>query len=326
MRRVLLGFLTALLMLPLSLLSVATAQEATPAAGPSAFAGLGLPELNIMVTATGFEGIPQETEAGRYLVTVNVAEDVEFGGGVGFVRPPEGMSIDEFLAIHEEPGPSEVEGEVPGGTPVLADEATPVASEGGPPAEIFDATYAGGIFALPGQSAQVVLDLLPGEWLAWADDPEAAQEPLRLTVTGEMPADLTEPGSGATIIMGEYVIEVREGELAAGQQVVKIENIGAQPHFIFMGQVPDTVTEADIETVLEAEMAGTPVAEADTDWNPDEQFEPVFGTGTQSGGTTIWLSVSLEPGTYVAVCFFPDLGDGLPHAYHGMYAVLEVSE
>lgn len=297
------------------------AQEATPTA-TDAFGNLGLPELHVTLTATGFEGVPEEIEAGRYLVTITAAEDLEFGGGAGFVRPPEGMTVDDYLAALEaEVGPSEVEGEVPGGTPILADEATPVENE--PPQSIFDATYAGGIFAPSGQSSQVVLDLTPGEWLVWADDPEAAQPPVPLTVTGEMLSNLPELEAAATMIMGEMVIEVTEGELMPGQQVIELQNIGAQPHFIFVGKVPDTVTEADVAAVLEADMTGTP---ATVDWNPDEEFEDVLGTGTQSGGTTIWVPVTLEAGTYAAVCFFPDTESGIPHAYEGMYAVFEVSE
>ena len=323
MRQLLFGFLAVLLFFPLGITSVLATQDATPAAAGAAFADLGLPELSVTVTATGYEGLPESIEAGRYLVTVTVAEDVEFGGGVGFVRPPEGMTVDEFLAIHAEAGPSEVEGEVPGGTPVLEPEATPVTSA--PPQEIFEATYAGGTFAMSGQSSQVVLDLSPGEWIAWADDPEAPQAPAQLTVTGEMSSDLPEPESGATLTLGEYVIGITSGELTAGQQVVRIEHLGNQPHFIFMGRVADTVTvtEADIEAVLEAEMTGTT---ADVDFNPEEDFMPVFGTGTQSYGTEMWVPVNLEPGTYVLVCFFPDSTDGHPHAYKGMFTLLEVGE
>jgi len=65
-----------------------------------------------------------------------------------------------------------------------------------------------------------------------------------------------------------------------------------------VGRVLDSVTKADVAAVLEAEMAGTPVAEAGTDWNPHEELEPVLRTGMQSGGTRVWLSVNLDPGTY----------------------------
>ena len=321
MRRVLFGFFAALLFFPVSMISVLAAQDASPAATGSAFADLGLPTLDVTVTATGYEGLPEEIEAGRYLVTVTVAEDVEFGGGIGFVRSPEGMTADEFLAIHADPGPAEIEGEVPGGTPILEPDATPDASA--PPQEVFEATYAGGTFATSGQSAQSVLDLSPGEWIAWGDDPEAPQEPVIFTVTGEMPADLPEPQAGATLTLGEYVIGITAGELTAGQQVVRLEHLGNQPHFIFMGKALVPVTEADIEAVLEAEMTGTT---ADVDFNPEEDFMPVLGTGTQSYGTEMWLSVDLEPGTYVLVCFFPDSADGHPHAYKGMFTLLEVGE
>lgn len=48
-------------------------------------------------------------------------------------------------------------------------------------------------------------------------------------------------------------------------------------------------------------------------------------TATQSTGTSIWTPVDLEPGTYGLVCLFPDLADGMPHAYMGMYTIVEVS-
>jgi hypothetical protein len=326
MRRLVFGFLGALLVFPLSMMSVLAAQDATP---ESAFADLGLPTLDVTVTADGYEGIPESLEAGRYLVTVTAAEDVEFGGGVAFIQP-EGMSADEFLSLLAGPPDETGVGAVPG-TPILDVEATPAedgGEMGGPPPAVFESTYAGGSFAMAGQSAQVVLDLPPGEWIAWGDDPGAPQEPVIFEVTGEMPADLVEPESGVTVIMGEYMIEVSEGQLTAGQQVVRVDNIGAQPHFIFWAKVPDDVTEEQIEVVLEeeaqAERTGTPPVYSD--FNPEEDAVPVAFTATQSTGTTQWVSVDLEPGTYVLICFFPDIADGVPHAYKGMYTLVEVAE
>jgi hypothetical protein len=305
--------------------SIATSGVSRIAAQEDGLSGLGLPELNVSVSNTAFEGIPAELEAGRYLVTVSVSEEVEFGGGVAFVQP-EGITPEEFLGALA--GPAEVAGEAPGGTPELVDVATPAEGAGeemgsAPPEFFYQFPFAGGIYAPAGQSDEVVLDLTPGEWVAWGDNPEAPQEPVIFTVTGEMPADLTEPESSATIIMAEYSIEVTEGELTAGQQVVKVTNVGAQPHFVFVALGPDEMTEEDIVAILEADMTGTPAA---TDINPDEDFVDVLGTGTQSTNTDIWVSVDLEPGKYVMVCFFPDIESGLPHALEGMYNVIEVSE
>ena len=299
-------------------------QDATPASG---LADLGLPTLDVTVSAAGYEGIPDTLEAGRYLVTVTAAEDTgEFGGGVGFIQPA-GMSADEFLGLLAGP-PDETGVGAAAATPFSGAEASPAdgGGEDGPPKELYEALFAGGTYAEPGQSAEIALDLPPGEWIAWADDPEAPQEPLFFNVTGDMPADLVEPESSATISLGEYVIKVTEGELTAGPQLLKIENIGAQPHFIVSGLGPDGMTEAQIKVALDEEAAseetGTPPAYSDL--NPDEDFEGGFFTGTQSTGTTIWVPVTLEAGSYVLVCFFPDLGDGVPHAFHGMYTVIEV--
>jgi hypothetical protein len=318
------------------LLFVATAlpalalQEASPAASPqaSAFTNLGLPELNVTVTASGYEGIPTQIEAGRYLVTVAAAEDVgEFGGGVAFVSPPEGMTADEFLMGLS--GPPEDSGDG-AATPMAETEASPAdggEEMGGPPPFLMQAHFAGGIYATTGGTAQIVLDLPPGEWIAWGDDPEASQEPFIFEATGEIPTDLSEPTASATLTMGEYLIEVTEGELVAGQNIVRVDNIGAQPHFIVAAKGPDDLTAEQVGVVLEeemqAEMSGTPVAYSDL--NPDEDFGDGPFTGTQSMNTSTWVEFNLEAGRYVLVCFFPDISDGIPHAYKGMYTVVDVA-
>jgi hypothetical protein len=286
----------------------ALAQEATPA---SAFADLGLPELNVSLSATAIDGIPETLAAGRYLLTVTAAADLESGGGVEFLQPV-GVTVDEYMA--ENAGPPEETG------------ATPVAEGeeemGGPPPFFYDSIFAGGVLAPPGGSAQGVIDLTPGAWIVEVNS-ESSETTLAVAfeVTGEMPIDLPEPESGATITMGEYLIKVTDGELTSGAQVVKIENVGAQPHFIVAVRTTVEITEDDVAAVLEAEMTGTPAA---VDFDPDEDFVDAFFTGVQSTGTSMWVSLDLQPGAYVLLCFFPDMGDGLPHAYHGMVELVEV--
>jgi hypothetical protein len=316
MPRTIASFLTAAVLTLLAIAPAAARQDATPMSG---LEGLGLPQLDITLTADRYEGIPESTEAGRYLVSVTAGEDT-VDGGVAFVQPT-GMTADEFLAGLA--GPGDVSGA--DASPEVMAEASPTEGgdeSGAPPPEYFQSKFAGGTLAAPGMTAQVVLDLTPGEWIAWGDNPEATQEPVIFEVTGEMPADLPEPESSATFTMAEYQITVTEGELTAGQQVIKIDNVGAQPHFIYAAKGPDSMTQADIEAVLNADMTGTPAA---VGFNPDTDLIPVFSSGTQSLGTSIWLPVNLDPGTYLFVCFFPDLSDGLPHAYHGMYTVMQVA-
>lgn len=293
-----------------------------------------LPTLDITVSASGYEGIPDSLEAGRYLVTVTAADDVgDFGGGVAFLQPS-GMTGDEFITLlGEMTGPPDASG---GGdaaaTPMEsgAADASPAAGGdmGGPPPFFYESMMAGGTMAAAGESSRVVLDLTPGSWVAWGDDPSAPQQPLAFEVTGDMPTDLPEPESTATLTMYEYDIEVSEGELTTGSYVVKIENVGQQPHFVGWIQVPDGTTEDQIQEVLDIEtqaaMTGTPPVYGAID--PTKDTTDVAFSGTQSNGTSQWIEVKdIQAGTHLLICFFPDMNDGMPHADHGMYSIVEIS-
>jgi hypothetical protein len=173
-----------------------------------------------------------------------------------------------------------------------------------------------------------VVDLPPGEWVAWADDPFAPQQPVVFQVTGEMTAGLSEPVSNAWMTMSEYFIEVTEGELQVGRNVLRTQNVGQQPHFILLIQGPDDMTQEQVQVALEeqmqAEMSGTPAAYSGI--NPDEDLIDLGGTGTQSTGTLSWNELMIpEPGRYILACFFPDMAEGAPHAYLGMFTVVEVA-
>jgi hypothetical protein len=66
---------------------------------------------------------------------------------------------------------------------------------------------------------------------------------------------------------------------------------------------------------------GTPTADAAAAAgvsNPDEWRFAEYA-GTISMGATEWIAADLEPGTYVLICFAPDIESGMAHAYLGMY-------
>ncbi len=298
------------------------AQEGTPA--PATFADtMGLPELRVRVTDTAFEGLPAEAPAGRYLLTLEI--EAAEGGGLGFMQLPEGMSLDDFIAVLG--GPTAASPEAPLGTPV-AEVGPPAEGEGpeGPPEWYYQTKMAGGTGAFPaGQTAQAIVELSPGEWIAWADDPEAPQAPVGLTVTGEAGATAAadeEPAADVTVTMFEYDFTL-EGAFGTGPQVIKVANVGAQPHHMFMARSPEPVTEEQIRQILELDMQGaTPAPDAAL---PDpDAFVPVAYMSTLSTGATAWLPATLEPGYYVVVCFVPDVASGMPHAFDGMYGVFTV--
>jgi hypothetical protein len=79
-----------------------------------------------------------------------------------------------------------------------------------------------------------------------------------------------------------------------------------------------------LDEEMAAEMSCTPVAYFGI--NPDEDLMPVTFTANLSTNTSMWITIDLDAGMHGLICFFPDLGDGRPHAYHGMYAVVEIEE
>src|ERR671921_2920038 len=102
---------------------------------------------------------------------------------------------------------------------------------------------AGGTAAFAG-TAQAMIDLTPGEWIAWAGYPDAPQAPVGLSVTGEAGATPTagaEPAADVTVTMFEYDFTV-EGTLTPGSHVFAVTNVGAQPHEMYMLRAPESVT------------------------------------------------------------------------------------
>ncbi len=291
------------------------AQDATPTAATFADT-MGLPELRVQITDTAYEGLPAETAAGRYLLTLEVS--AAEGGGLNFMQLPEGMSFDDFMALLAGPPASP---EAMAGTPGA--EAGPPEGNGTPD-WYFQTEMAGGTAAFGG-TAQALIDLTPGEWVAWAGFPDAPQPPVGLTVTGEAgatPAAGAEPAADVTVTMFEYDFSV-EGTLTPGSHVFAVTDVGAQPHEMFMLRAPGPVTEEQIAQVLDMEMqGGTPAPDANLP-NPEE-FIPAASMTPLSMGKTGWIPVTLEAGTYILLCFVPDIESGIPHAYHGMYQVITV--
>jgi hypothetical protein len=296
--------------------------EATPTSAMFADT-MGLPELRVHVTDTAYEGLPAETAAGRYLLTLEVS--AAEGGGLNFMQLPEGMSVEDFMALLA--GPPAASPEAMSGTPGAEAGPPEGEDEDRPPEWYFQTAMAGGTAAFGG-TAQAIIDLTPGEWVAWAGFPDAPQPPVGLTVTGEAgatPAAGAEPAADVTVTvtMFEYDFAV-EGALTPGPHVFAVTNVGAQPHEMFMLRSPGPVTEEQIAQVLEMDMeGGTPAPDADMP-NPDE-FIPVKAMTALSMGKTGWIPLTLEAGTYIVLCFVPDIESGMPHAYHGMYQVITVA-
>ena len=67
-----------------------------------------------------------------------------------------------------------------------------------------------------------------------------------------LPADLPEPEADINVTFIDYGIEIEiEGSLTAGDHVLRIENLGAQPHFPVVQICPDEITLEDTTLMLD---------------------------------------------------------------------------
>lgn len=279
-------------------------------------ASLGLTELKMTVTDTGYEDVPEEVAAGRYLLTVT-SKTTDAPGTIAFLSPtPVGMGVSELMdALAGMAGPP------PDATPAAGDQGGNGGGDEAIPLIFYQMYFAGGTSAAPGASAQVVIDLKPGEYMVWPEDPSGKQQPVTMNVTGDFPADAPEPESDLTVTLLDFAIKF-EDEVKAGKHLMKLQNHGAQPHFLIIMKGPDTMTREQVEASLQGELTGKPAADA----LPPDATVPVFLTPAQSIGVTTWQQIELEAGTYAAACFFPTAGTGVPHAMVGMTEVFKVAQ
>jgi hypothetical protein len=194
-------------------------------------------------------------------------------------------------------------------------------------------TWNGGVWALPGETRDVVLDLAPGEWWvafsAWDVETgeEVARDETMFTVTGEMPA-VEDPAGVIDIGLVDMDFVVPD-TLAAGPQIWRVQNTGLQVHHLVLLGVPEGTTEEDV-IELSAMFAAPPPASPEAGASPmampalnpeevtDEYFTPLFSRGQFN-----LVEVDLAPGTYAMVCFMPD-PSGTPHVMLGMVEIVVV--
>ena len=108
----------------------------------------------------------------------------------------------------------------------------------------------------------------------------------------------------------EYSFDV-PAEVAGGVVRMRFTNTGGLPHEFAFARIEEGKTEADVKAVIES------------GGEPPEWAEDVAGVPALSPGESITVTRTLEPGSYVFLCFFPD-PEGTPHAALGMYELFTI--
>jgi uncharacterized cupredoxin-like copper-binding protein len=126
----------------------------------------------------------------------------------------------------------------------------------------------------------------------------------------ESPTGASAPTS-VDVFATEFAFDV-PAEVPGGVVEMRFTNTGGLPHEFGFARIDEGKTEADVKAVIDSEM------------EPPGWIEDVAGVPGLSPGRSISVTRTLEPGTYLFVCFFPDV-DGTPHAQLGMYRLFTIA-
>lgn len=180
----------------------------------------------------------------------------------------------------------------------------------------------GGVSAGPGESRAYTVNLDEGGYIALsfgeneAGPPDAAQGMIHaFTVTGEATelSDDALPQADVTVDMIDYAFAIT-GTLSAGEQTIRVMNTGHALHEMQVFRLNEGTTFEQFTAMLDQE--------------PQEGQEPPFtyvGGPVMSPGVDGFVTMDLEPGTHVLVCFIPaPEHGGQPHYKLGMITQVEV--
>jgi len=113
-----------------------------------------------------------------------------------------------------------------------------------------------------------------------------------------------------TVMMSEYAFDMPD-TIPAGLTTLRAMDHGKEFHFVQLIRLDDGKTASDFMANMGEE--GPPPAWA----------TPVGGVAPPPPGGTLEATLSLEPGTYLAVCFI-QAPDGVPHVAKGMLKQITV--
>ena len=169
----------------------------------------------------------------------------------------------------------------------------------------------------PGATTTAMQVLEPGNYavvciVEGADHvPHMAKGMMRsLTVTPSS-NPTTEPTADVTLTLSDYTFTLSK-PLAAGRQMIKVENTASQPHEVVLVQLAPGKTIQDVGKWV-FDMKGPPPG------------KPIGGIPAFVNGKNSFFEADLTPGEYGMICFVPDAKDGKPHVQHGMTTQFKVS-
>jgi hypothetical protein len=259
---------------------------------PSAFAQDTEPVV-IAATADGIT-LPEGLTAGYTVITFNNETEAPFAPVLA--RLNDGATVEQFMGA-------------------LAQ---------GPQAALALVGVLGNPDVHPGESRQVGYDLLAGDYLFIQIGPGGPPNILPFSVAEAEGEPTPVPEADVTMQMVDFAFAI-PGEIAAGEQVWQISNLGEQVHHMFVYKVED---DAELPATLEAFIAAY---RAIVPGQPFEfPYENVYTWEVMSPGETAYPVIDLRAGRYAIVCFIGDSASPsdamISHLEHGMLRLVSVTE
>ena len=173
----------------------------------------------------------------------------------------------------------------------------------------------GGTRALPEADTSITLDLKPGTH-GFLMRPFG---PVLFNVTEDENA-VEIPEEDVTLAFVDFAFGF-PSKIDAGEQLWHVQNVGQQWHEAVLIRVDDGTTLDEASALVATTL--TPNGER----NADSPAELLFIWPPMDPGEDAWISLDLEPGTYVIGCLLPDLTlmpEMHQHLEHGMIRMFTV--
>lgn len=171
--------------------------------------------------------------------------------------------------------------------------------------------------AFPGGTNEATLNLDPGNYGLVCFIPSSDGVPhiakgmsKALTVTANPDAPTTLPPADVTMTFSDYDFTLSQ-PLTAGHHVIRFENTSDQLHEVWMAKLAPGKTMDDVMAFIQSMKGDVPVTTSS-------------GVTDITKGQSVQVSMDLEAGEYILLCFVPDKSDGQPHFVHGMSKTITV--
>jgi hypothetical protein len=134
-----------------------------------------------------------------------------------------------------------------------------------------------------------------------------------LSVIASPSTSQTQPQATTVITLRDFAIDVPK-TVTASAVTWKVLNDGPQLHEMDLVKLHSGVTFEQFQKILSSPgpPSGLP------------PFDDADGIGALQPGTAGWMKLNLQPATYVALCFVPDVKTGKPHFMLGMISAFTV--